>query len=161
MLIASERATNINRGPYSLTDSRVAQWKRAGPITQRSVDRNYALLVDFFNFVPSDWICQSGALRCCLLAALVPLAQRIARWTSNPKVLGSTPRWDDDFFLFSRLLCDMALPEVQARISSFLSVAVITCASHAQGRRFEPGRKHPNFASSDSLVFVVGVGDTR
>ena len=23
----------------------------------------------------------------------------------------------------------------------FLSVVVITCASHAQGRRFEPGRK--------------------
>ena len=31
------------------TDSRVAQWKRAGPITQRSVDRNYALL-RFFLF---------------------------------------------------------------------------------------------------------------
>ena len=31
--------------------SRVAQWKRAGPITQRSVDRNYALLVSlFFSF---------------------------------------------------------------------------------------------------------------
>ena len=28
-------------------DSRVAQWKRAGPITQRSVDRNYALLIFF------------------------------------------------------------------------------------------------------------------
>ena len=28
----------------SSTDSRVAQWKRAGPITQRSVDRNHALL---------------------------------------------------------------------------------------------------------------------
>lgn len=27
-------------------------------------------------------------------------------------------------------------------MESFLSVAVITCASHAQGRRFEPGRKH-------------------
>lgn len=27
--------------------SRVAQWKRAGPITQRSVDRNHALLTDF------------------------------------------------------------------------------------------------------------------
>ena len=27
----------------------------------------------------------------------------------------------------------------------FLSVVVITCASHAQGRRFEPGRKHCNF----------------
>ena len=75
--------------------SRVAQWKRAGPITQRSVDRNYALLVDFFHLVNLDWICQSGALHCCLLAALVPLAQRIARWTSNPKVLGSIPRWDE------------------------------------------------------------------
>ena len=29
-------------------DSRVAQWKRAGPITQRSVDRNYALLKILF-----------------------------------------------------------------------------------------------------------------
>ena len=29
-------------------DSRVAQWKRAGPITQRSVDRNHALLDIFF-----------------------------------------------------------------------------------------------------------------
>ena len=32
----------------SNTDSRVAQWKRAGPITQRSVDRNYALLKTIF-----------------------------------------------------------------------------------------------------------------
>ena len=29
-------------------NSRVAQWKRAGPITQRSVDRNYALLNKLF-----------------------------------------------------------------------------------------------------------------
>ena len=29
-------------------NSRVAQWKRAGPITQRSVDRNHALLKLFF-----------------------------------------------------------------------------------------------------------------
>ena len=28
----------------------------------------------------------------------VPLAQRIARWTSNPKVLGSIPRWDEQLF---------------------------------------------------------------
>ena len=27
-----------------------------------------------------------------------PLAQRIARWTSNPKVLGSIPRWVDYIF---------------------------------------------------------------
>ena len=32
-------------------NSRVAQWKRAGPITQRSVDRNYALLKSFFIFL--------------------------------------------------------------------------------------------------------------
>ena len=31
-------------------NSRVAQWKRAGPITQRSVDRNYALL-NFFGLM--------------------------------------------------------------------------------------------------------------
>ena len=34
---------------WSCTGSRVAQWKRAGPITQRSVDRNYALLSSFFS----------------------------------------------------------------------------------------------------------------
>ena len=34
--------------------SRVAQWKRAGPITQRSVDRNYALLVSFFSLPTHD-----------------------------------------------------------------------------------------------------------
>ena len=28
--------------------SRVAQWKRAGPITQRSMDRNHPLLTSFF-----------------------------------------------------------------------------------------------------------------
>ena len=39
--------------------SRVAQWKRAGPITQRSVDRNYALL-NFFSsiiFIRIIWCC--------------------------------------------------------------------------------------------------------
>ena len=91
----------------------------------------------------------------------VPLAQWIARWTSNPKVLGSTPRWDDGIFSFFWPPGDMAPPEHQTSIPSFLSVAVITCASHAQGRRFEPGRKHPYFASSGCLAFVVEVDDTR
>ena len=31
-----------------LNKSRLAQWKRAGPITQRSVDRNHGLLTIFF-----------------------------------------------------------------------------------------------------------------
>ena len=35
---------------HSWQGSRVAQWKRAGPITQRSVDRNYALLNVFSLF---------------------------------------------------------------------------------------------------------------
>ena len=35
-------STSVNRS------SRVAQWKRAGPITQRSVDRNYPLLEHLF-----------------------------------------------------------------------------------------------------------------
>ena len=38
----------------SIADSRVAQRKRAGPITQRSMDRNHPLLVFFF--------CPLGAL---------------------------------------------------------------------------------------------------
>ena len=33
---------------FTFINSRVAQWKRAGPITQRSVDRNYALLSKLF-----------------------------------------------------------------------------------------------------------------
>ena len=96
----------------------MAQWKRAGPITQRSVDRNYALLKNLFNFF---------LLPCQLhfnrdhpkYLSCVPLAQRIARWTSNPKVLGSIPRWDGD-------------------IQWFVSVVVITSALHAEGRGFEP-----------------------
>ena len=36
------------KDPYQ---SRVAQWKRAGPITQRSVDRNHALLKLFFKII--------------------------------------------------------------------------------------------------------------
>ena len=39
------------------TWSRVAQWKRAGPITQRSVDRNYALLSTFFKYIAKIHSC--------------------------------------------------------------------------------------------------------
>ena len=59
---------------HTLHHSRVAQRKRAGPITQRSVDRNHALLILFYSvFVsclclscqcctPNDLIGQSGLL---------------------------------------------------------------------------------------------------
>ena len=66
---------------WDRTCSRVAQWKRAGPITQRSVDRNYALLSKTFfiqlppesalplgnrsTVLPSKLICQfSSPVRC-------------------------------------------------------------------------------------------------
>ena len=55
----------------------------------------------------------------------------------------------------------MAVAEAQFPSASFLSVAVITCASHAQGRRFEPGRKHPYFASSTTKARLAEAGDTR
>ena len=51
---------------YSDTDSRVAQWKRAGPITQRSVDRNYALLT--FSHPAAFW----GRKKCGLVRDLNP-----------------------------------------------------------------------------------------
>ena len=34
----------------------MAQWKRAGPITQRSVDRNYALLKTFTLYISSKTV---------------------------------------------------------------------------------------------------------
>ena len=43
-----QKGSKIDKRP---ADSRVAQWKRAGPITQRSVDRNYALLVECYYFI--------------------------------------------------------------------------------------------------------------
>ena len=75
----------------------------------------------------------------------VPLAQRIARWTSNPKVLGSIPRWDEKSFDFLMLATNDQQTFWIYPSHSFLSVVVITCASHAQGRRFEPGRKQNYF----------------
>ena len=45
--------------------------------------------------------------------------------------------------------------QLPAPPTSFRSVVVITCASHAQGRRFEPGRKQPGtlFASLRGELF--------
>ena len=87
----------------------------------------------------------------------VPLAQRIARWTSNPKVLGSIPRWDENIFWPSMYW--LPFPSWQQQIftnylCSFLSVVVITCASHAQGRRFEPGRKQISFQDFEKQCTV-------
>ena len=62
------------------TDSRVAQWKRAGPITQRSVDRNYALLTFLFLFLffsdteNRDWSIFPGLFN----------SVRMAEWSKAP-----------------------------------------------------------------------------
>ena len=90
----------------------------------------------------------------------VPLAQWIARWTSNPKVLGSTPRWDDRFLRFVQFSY-LGIIDQLSEVYGFHSVAVITCASHAQGRRFEPGWKHQNFASSTTLIYHTHGGQAH
>ena len=81
----------------------------------------------------------------------VPLAQRIARWTSNPKVLGSIPRWDDLFFVPVAVAINRQEDLAVSCHRCFVSVVVITCASHAQGRRFEPGTKQYFY------VFIAGL----
>ena len=55
----------------------------------------------------------------------------------------------------------MEAKEQLTTTTSFHSVAVITCASHAQGRRFEPGWKQTYFSSFASLPFVADVDDTH
>ena len=42
-------------------------------------------------------------MRVTLYVDSVPVAQWIARWTSNPKVAGSNPAGDKLFFIFSTL----------------------------------------------------------
>ena len=36
--------------------------------------------------------------------------------------------------------------------ASFCSVVVITCASHAQGPQFEPGRKHTKYVAEPACL---------
>ena len=55
----------------------------------------------------------------------------------------------------------MEAKEQPTNITSFHSVAVITCASHAQGRRFKPGWKQTYFSSFVSLPFVADVDDAH
>ena len=49
----------------------------------------------------------------------VPVAQRIARWTSNPKVVGSIPTRDDNFGQahFSREVPTTKLAEVESPLT--------------------------------------------
>ena len=47
----------------------------------------------------------------------VPLAQRIARWTSNPKVLGSIPRWDEEIF-FMKTVWEASIDDFNETILS-------------------------------------------
>ena len=61
------------------TDSRVAQWKRAGPITQRSVDRNYALLT----FLGSDFNFNIEKTDSSIFQNL-PNPVRMAEWSKAP-----------------------------------------------------------------------------
>ena len=54
-------------------ESRVAQWKRAGPITQRSEDRNLALLCIFPSILPLLQV----AIRFCMVDTFVILSKHV------------------------------------------------------------------------------------
>ena len=70
-----------------ITDSRVAQWKRAGPITQRSVDRNYALLRIFCKFwrnriqIYWSWVRSPDEMN--FFARFITIV-RMAEWSKAP-----------------------------------------------------------------------------
>ena len=57
---------------------------------------------------------------CKLLVLNVPLAQWIARWTSNPKVLGSTPRWDAWQINFEHLFFSL-MPIYHGNLAMFVN----------------------------------------
>ena len=111
-------------------DSRVAQWKRAGPITQRSVDRNYALLTFWLWLRFLNWICYKVAwpsgLRRWFKAPvsseawvrIPPLPKCFL--TNFSKCLGDTRIWTMDLSDCSRLLYHWA-------ISPTLGTPVLRC----------------------------------
>ena len=80
---------------FQHNSSRVAQWKRAGPITQRSEDRNLRLCYIFFSFTN---FCSALFTRPKISheKELSPVQQQQsgaveACWAQNPEVRGSKP----------------------------------------------------------------------
>ena len=68
---------------------------------------------------------------------------RLARSAVNRKVGGSSPPRGANYLLnsCSGILCVIYLSILALLIHKwFLSVVVITCPSHGQGRQFDPGR---------------------
>ena len=91
--------------------SRVAQWKRAGPITQRSVDRNYALLTIVFRAVQSlQWRELGGHLSGSLLWE--PILSRLI---------------DKRMFMFSRI--STTISEIIYRIDTGCEVVLCPAQS--------------------------------
>ena len=78
----------------------------------------------------------------CSCLHMSPWRNWLARSTVNRKVGGSSPPGDGYFCPFLVLTNRSYAIAVGNMLYGFRSVVVITCASHAQGPRFEPGRKH-------------------
>ena len=70
---------------FNSSRSSVAQWKRAGPITQRSMDRNHPLL-GLFSFLDEDFtlIVSSFSLRVSSLDSSVGRAEDCSRTCRHP-----------------------------------------------------------------------------
>ena len=81
-------------------------YMKVGKVTPIFFFSFFFLFLDDAFFVQSiQWSnLQKNSMLISHISPPVPLAQRIARWTSNPKVLGSIPRWDDRFFVKQLLL---------------------------------------------------------
>ena len=68
-------------------NSSVAQWKRAGPITQRSMDRNHPLLhffLFFFFFIFQGFLCTFFPFSPCSLDSSVGRAEDCSRLCRDP-----------------------------------------------------------------------------
>ena len=95
-------------------------------------------------FIP-DIISLLSSYECSFLH-MSPWRNWLARSTVNRKVGGSSPPGDGCFFcpflVFTNRSSVIAAGNM---LYGFRSVVVITCASHAQGPRFEPGRQHRFF----------------
>merc|ERR1712033_162316 len=81
--------------------SSVAQWKRAGPITQRSMDRNHPLLHFFFLlfFFVQGFLRTFYPLLPCSLDSSVGRAEDCSRLCRDPYVAGSNPARGTTFFV--------------------------------------------------------------
>ena len=116
----------------------MAEWKRAGPITQRSEDRNLALLcfLLFYQFLSALFTRPKISYK----KELNPIQQQQssaveACWAHNPEVRGSKPRFAIYFFFYQFLSALFTRPKIShekelSAVQQQQSGAVEACWAH-------------------------------